>query len=279
LITPGNLATGGAATIFDYTNQVVNVTPPGSNFPSAGTYNTLLRYRSKLFDVANADLLSDMPKKYIKSISDESMIVRRTFDAQTVSSDSISITLPENEQFESITDEAYTVTVLAGTNGTHPVGDQITLDTVTTSALGYTSFTSADRTTLQIENLTNITSVKVTATVSKNVTVRKTKSGNEMFVLKVTNTTANLDKQNYNLTYSNLYGTRIEDKELSLGLTDSYRLHAVYESNDDDDPVLPSVILVEPVFFANGTIVTGRTSKSRAKVVDFASGSLKLSLV
>ena len=279
LITPGNLATGGTATIFNYLTQVVNVTPPSSNFPSAGTYNTLLRYRTKLFDVANADLLSDMPKKYIKSISDESMIVRRTFDAQTVSSDSISITLPENEQFESITDEAYTVTVLAGTNSTHPVGDQITLDTVTTSALGYISFTSADRTTLQVENLTNITSVKVTATVSKNVTVRKTKSGNEMFVLKVTNTTANLDKQNYSLTYSNLYGTRIEDKELSLGLTDSYRLHAVYESNDDNDPILPSVVLVEPVFFANGTIVTGRTSKSRAKVVDFASGSLKLSLV
>ncbi len=279
IITPGDLAAGGSASIFDYANQVVNVTPPSSNFPSAGTYNTLLRYRTKLFDVANADLLSDMPKKYIKSISDESMIVRRTFDAQTVSSDSISITLPENEQFESITDEAYTVTVLAGTNGTHPVGDQITLDTVTTSALGYISFTSADRTTLQIENLTNITSVKVTATVSKNVTVRKTKSGNEMFVLKVTNTTSNLDKQNYNLTYSNLYGTRIEDKELSLGLTDSYRLHAVYESNDDNDPIIPSVVLVEPVFFANGTIVTGRTSKSRAKVVDFASGSLKLSLV
>ncbi|MEC8552581.1 MAG: hypothetical protein VXY93_18955, partial [Pseudomonadota bacterium] len=201
-----------------------------------------------------------------KSISDESMIVRRTFDAQTVASNSISITLPENEQFQAISDENYTFTVLAGSNATHPVGDQITINTTNSGAIGYTTFTSSDRTTLQIENLTSITSIKVTATISKNVTTRKTKSGNQMFVLKVNKTTQDLDKQNYNLTYSNLYGTRIQDRDISLGLVDCYRLHAVYESLDDNDPVIPSVTLVEPTFFATGTIVTGRTSKARAKV-------------
>ena len=278
IVDPADIANTGIDTIFNYQSQVVKVTP-GAPAPSAGSYNALVRYRNKLNDIENADLLSDMPKKYVKSISDESMIVRRTFDAQTVASNAISITLPENEQFESISDENYTFTVLAGSNATHPVGDQITIDTINTGALGYTTFTSSDRTTLQINNLTNITSVKVTATVSKNVTARKTKSGNKMFVLKVNKTVENLDKQNYSLVYSNLYGTRIQDKELSLGLTDCYRLHAVYESNDNNDPVIPSATLVEPVFFATGTIVTGRTSKARAKVVDFSSGSLKLSLV
>ena len=72
-----------------------------------------------------------MPKPYVKSISDESMVVRRTFDAQTVSSGSISITLPENEQFEALSNQNYTFTVLAGsTNGTYPVGDQIPIVTV-----------------------------------------------------------------------------------------------------------------------------------------------------
>ena len=100
-----------------------------------------------------------------------------------------------------------------------------------------------------------------------------------MFVIKVNKTIENLDKQNYGLVYSNLYGTRVQDRDLSLGLVDSYRLHAVYESLDDNDPVIPSVTLVEPTFFATGTIVTGRTSKARAKVVAFSSGTLKLSLV
>ena len=279
-INPTSLTGSQISTIFDYQAQTVNVTPgPGGAAPSAGTYSALLRQRSRLNNVQNADLLSEMPKKYIKSISDESMIVRRTFDAQTVASNSISITLPENEQFQAISDANYTLTVLAGTNSTHPVGDQITINTVSSGTIGYTTFTSSDRTTIQIDNLTNITSIKVTATISKNVTQRKTKSGQQMFVIKTIKTIENLDKQNYNLTYSNLYGTRIQDRDLSLGLVDAYRLHAVYESNDDNDPVLPSVTLVEPTFFATGTIVTGRTSKARAKVVAFSSGTLKLSLV
>ena len=58
-----------------------------------------------------------------------------------------------------------------------------------------------------------------------------------------------------------------------------YKIHAVYESLDDNDPVLPSITLVEPTFFATGTIVTGKTSKARARVVDFNSSTLKLTIV
>ena len=220
-----------------------------------------------------------MPKPYVKSISDESMVVRRTFDAQTVSSGSISITLPENEQFEALSNQNYTFTVLAGSNSTHPVGDQIPIVTSGSGNLGYTTFTSSDRTTIQMDNLSNITSVKVTASISKNVTQRKTKSSQKMFVLKVNKTTLNLDKQNYNLAYSTLYGTRVQDQDISLGLTDAYKIHAVYESLDDSDPVIPSITLVEPTFFATGTVVTGKTSKARARVVDFNSSTLKLTIV
>ena len=284
-VNPNSLPTTGIGSIFDYTastGQTVKVTPPGGGAaPSAGTYTSLLRYRARLNDAQNADLFSPMPKKYVKSISDESMVVRRTFDSQTVASSSISITLPENEQFQAITNENYTMTVMAvsGSGSPPAVGSELPLNTTNSGALSYTTFTSSDRTTLQVDNLTDITSVKVTGTISKNVTTRKTKSGNQMFVLKVDKTIQDLDKQNYNLVYSNLYGNRIEDRDVSLGLADCYRLHAVYESLDDNDPILPSVTLVEPVFFATGSIVTGKTSKARAKVVDFASGNLKLTLV
>ena len=278
-INPTTLNTTNSTTIFDYNNQKVNVTPPGSNFPAAGTYTALLRYRAALQGREDAQLLSKMPKPFIKSISDESMNVRRTFDSQTVASNSISITLPENEQFVALSNANYTFTVMGGTNGTYPVGDQIPIDTTTSGNLGYTTFTSADRTTIQIDNLTNITSVKVTATISKNVTARKTKSQQKMFVLKVNKTIDNLDKQNYGLVYSGLYGTRIQDQEISLGLVDAYKIHAIYESNDDNDPVVPSLTLVEPTFFATGSIVTGSTSKARASVVDFNSSTLKLTIV
>ena len=190
------------STIFDYAAQTVNVTPgAGSAAPSAGDYTGLLRQRVKLNNILNSDLLSAMPKKYIKSISDESMKVRRTFDARSVASNSVSITLPANEQFEAINDANYTITVLAGSNSTHPVGDQVTINTTNSSAVGYTT-RATGLSTLNIENLTNITSIKVTATISKNVTTKKTKAGQQMFVLKVNKTIENLDKQNFGLLLS-----------------------------------------------------------------------------
>ena len=276
-VDPTNLGGFSTSNIFNYANQTVLVTP-SSTAPTAGTYTVLARYRSKLLGTDNADLLSPMPKKYVKSISDESMIVRRTFDAQTAAANAISITLPENEQFISLSNTAYDITVLASTNGSYPVGTNIPVELSASGAVGYTTL-NVDRTTLTIANLTNITSCKITASISKNVTQRKTKSSNQMFVLKVTNTVKNNDKQNYGLTYSNIYGTRIEDRDLSLGLCDSYRLHAVYESNDDNDPVIPNITLVEPVFFGVGTVVSGQSSNARAKVVEFSSSSLKLSVV
>ena len=279
-VSTTDLTGTGPEYIFDFAAQRVNVTPPSSNAPTAGDYTSLIRYRAALFGSnENSDLLTRMPKPYIKSISDESMTVRRTFDGQTVSANSVSITLPENEQFSAISDENFTFTVLSGTNVTYPVGSQIPIDTTNTGALGYATFTSSDRTTIQINNLSNITAIKVTGTISKNVTQRKTKSAQKMFVMKVNKTIKELDKQNYNLSYLNIYGTRIEDQEISLGLKDAYTLHAVYESLDDNDPVIPSVTLVEPKFFEVGSVVTGKTSKARAKVVEFASGSLKLSVV
>ena len=281
LVTPANLATANVGNIFNYGAQTVNVTPgAGGAAPSAGVYTSAVRYRARIEGIENADLFSPMPKSYIASISDESCIVRRTFDAQAVSTGALSITLPENEQFQAISDNNITVTVLASTNGTHPVGDQVPLLTGAGNSgnLGYTTL-SGDQATLSFANLTNITSVKVTATISKNVTLKKTKTLTKMFVLKVNKTTEDLDKQLYGLTNSNLYGTRIQDDELSLGLVDAYKVHAIYESENDNDPVIPSIVLVEPTFFDTGTIVTGVTSGAKARVVDFNSSTLKLSVV
>ena len=171
-VDPTNLASSNESTIFTYSTQIVNVTPgAGAAGPTGGTYNTLLRYRAKLWETEKATLLKTMPKPYVKSISDESMVVRRTFDSQTVAANAISITLPENEQFQAITNSSYSFTVMGSSSSAYPAGAQIPIDTVNTGAIGYTTFTSADRTTIQITNLDvtgdagAITSVKVTASV------------------------------------------------------------------------------------------------------------------
>ena len=67
------------------------------------------------------------------------------------------------------------------------------------------SFTSSDRTTIQMDNLTNITSVKVTASISKNVTQKDKISSPDVCSERSNKTIENLDKQNYGLTYSEVW--------------------------------------------------------------------------
>ena len=80
----------------------------------------------------------------------------------------------------------------------------------------------------------------------------------------------------YGLAFGNLYGTRIEDEEISFALNDVYKVHAVYESTDDNDAQVPYVVLTENVFFDNGSVVVGRTSGARARVVSFNSNNNRL---
>ena len=272
-VNPAALGTTNYTNIINTTTQVA--TCIAANAPADGTYSPVLRFRPSLQGRENADLFSPMPRESIKSISDESMTVRRTFDNISISSNAFTVTLPENEQFSSISRENYTLVVTGGSG----VGDVIEVQDTASGVAGYATFTSSDRTTLQVTGLTAVTSVKLTATISKNVTTKKIKSSNSMFVLKVFKTIQELDNQLFGLQYSNLYGTRIEDKEISLGLPDGYRLRAVYESYDDNDPVIPSMQLVEPAFFAVGSVIVGRTSGARGLVVDFASTTLRLTFV
>lgn len=263
--------------IFNYSSQQIKVTTSAGFTPTAGTqYNPVIRFRPQLSGTNNGDLFTEMPKAAIRSLSDESAFVKRTYEAQ-VTSNSFSISLAENEQFASIDTDSYHLVVTGGTG----VGNVIVIQDDVPGNAAYASFNTSGtpRTTLTVSNLTGITSVRLYATVSRNVLIEKIKNANKMSVFKVNRTSKQSDQIPFGLAYSNLYGTRIEDSEISLGIKDVYKLHAVYESYDDNEAVLPSVTLVESAFFAVGTIVTGKTSGAKGIVIDFNPTTLKLSLV
>lgn len=54
------------------------------------------------------------------------------------------------------------------------------------------------------------------------------------------------------LTYSNLYGTRVQDDEISLNIPDVMKILGIYESNDMTDPDLPTITLAS-ISGPNGT--------------------------
>ena len=121
--------------------------------------------------------------------------------------------------------------------------------------------------------------VTLTAAVSVNTVSKKIKTAAKMRTMKVIRTRNQNDVLNYGLSFGNLYGTRIEDEEISFALNDVYKLHAVYESTDEQDAQVPYVVLTENVYFDNGSVVVGRTSNARGRVVSFNSNNNRLYLV
>ena len=214
----------------------------------------------------------------MRSIADESFFVYRTFNNKTVVSGGVTVSLPESEQFASLDDENYILTILAESGSAYSVGDNLNIDALNDAGTLTVTF-GADRQSVTIDGLTGVTTVKLTALVSKNIVSKKIKTASKMRAMKVIRTRLNNDQQKYGLAYGNLYGTRIEDEEISFALNDVYKIHAVYESENDSDATPPYLTLTESTFFDNGTVVIGRTSGARGRVIQFINSTLRLYIV
>ena len=253
-------------------------------------YDRVGRLRPRVFlkNYQNGNLTIDMPKESIKSISDESFTVYRTYNAQSINNGGTTITLGENEQFETFSNDNFVVTIDTGGGSNNDYagpGTKIDMEAAVNAGTIAISF-GADRQTATLTSpgaagtgLKSITSIKATVALSKSVVQRKIKTASKMQCLAVNKTRTKQDQQLFGLGYSNKYGTRIEDEEITFGLNDVYKIHAVYESLDGEAAKVPYVTLVETAFFATGTLVEGGTSGARARVVDFVSSALKLYLV
>tara|TARA_Y100000004_G_scaffold130685_1_gene147367 strand:+ start:782 stop:8344 length:7563 start_codon:yes stop_codon:yes gene_type:complete len=279
----GNAHTGSTTNnyVFDYLTQrarLENSLAKGT--VDNGEYSTLVRMRPFVFqkDYQNGELTIDAPRTSMKSISDESFFVFRTFNNKTVVSGGITVTLPESEQFAALDTENYILTILSESGSAYSVGENLDIDTLNDNGVLTVTF-GADRQSVTIDGLANVNTVKLTALVSKNIVTKKIKTAAKMRAMKVIRTRLQRDQQKYGLAYGNLYGTRIEDEEISFALNDVYKIHAVYESENDSDATAPYMVLSESTFFDNGSVVIGRSSGARGRVIQFINSTLRLYFV
>lgn len=237
---------------------------------SNGTYNTLYRKRPQIKDKQTADLLIEMPKSSIKAVSDESVIVARSFDNITVTgSNNFTITLPSDEQFLAYDKDHYMLISLAPTAGTIiDISDKISFNS-----------SGTPRTSLTVSSLSGYTSVRLIASLSKNQVEKKIKTATKMNVMKVDRTAITGDVTKFGLSYGSIYGTRIQDDEIALGATDCYQLHAVYESTNDSLPTVPKILMQDAAFFKKGTLITGKTSGAKGLVINFSGVTLACEFV
>ena len=77
---------------------------------------------------------------------------------------------------------------------------------------------------------------------------------------------------NDGLTYSTIYGTRVQDRKISLGICDVARVQAIFESSSANNPQLPKIILVDlnatVTNALKGETIVGETSGASAVFVE-----------
>ena len=295
--TANNRKNTGLTPVFDFGSQEAKIDTTltkGSVTDAEYPATQVTRLRPYFTEKLNRDgeLAIDMPKRAIKSVADESFITIKTFANKPLSSGDVTFTLPENEQFTTLDGENYNLTITVGANDNTgygwAVGTNLDIENESEKqnpTIGV-SF-GANRQSLQVTGLNdgsggtvnNISQVTLTAAVSVNTVSKKIKTAAKMRTMKVIRTRNQNDVINYGLAYGNLYGTRIEDEELSFALNDVYALHAVFESADDEDAKVPFITLTENVYFDPGSVVIGRTSNARARVVSFNAANNRLYVV
>ena len=85
---------------------------------------------------------------------------------------------------------------------------------------------------------------------------------------------------NDGLTTSSIYGTRVQDQEISLNVPDVLRVHAIFESNSTSDPLLPKITLInKSASLTNaiqGELVIGDDSGATARVVTKTANNVEI---
>ena len=205
-------------------------------------------------------LVFRMPKRIIKTlkttdnsgVSDSQITIRKQFVGTSNSSGAVSFSAGANESFVSFAEKDYSMTILTAGGGTGAQGDLVSLSGKL-SATGGSTLTVTDNTILG-----NAAKVKFIGTVLKTAVDPRLKTTNLMKQVKVLATDAD-----------GAYGVRADDKEISLGRADVYRLQAVYDSEDTStDASVPQMTISNITgTFTRGEKITGGTSRAKGRML------------
>ena len=219
----------------------------------------------------NGGLYANIGSSNIASVnlSDSNLIVTKQITEESTDA-SGSMTIPitstgiSSAFFESFDAERYGVFYQDGTI------EDLTSDQFTLGS-GGTQVTITGLTPSQSSNVT------VNTTVKKNNIKNKKKEYTRSEKINITNTNSGVSTSISGLTTSRFYGTRVEDREISLNLPDVVKVIAVYESYDSNAPTLDSIELPSGLALDSNSIlgerVVGRDNGAIAQVVTRSSAT------
>lgn len=268
-------------------NKVISVSVGGTNFSITGittvdgvcdgsistipiTTNNIVKISSQVNN-QNTSLLTNLNSNYVASLNliENEIIQRRVFSNNIVSGNSVSINVDSSDvdiYFESFDEDRFVITYADGSIEPMRV-DKYNLST--------------DGKTLTFNGLSKASGTcDIIATVKNLKPNSKQKKFNKVSTLSVTN--SNLVSSgigtttlNDGLTYSQVYGTRVQDEEICLNVSDVVRVIAIYESYDANDAQFPTLQLGSfsgatntNLDFTIGERIVGETSGAVGIIID-----------
>ena len=266
-----NVSADGKTITLDSTQDVPGICE-GSNISGFSTSSTFRIKAPKLQD-KNSSIFTKLPRENIATVdtSNSNLIITSQISNQSVSGKALTITSQAalnassgvtSAFFEPFDEEKYSITYQDGT--IEPLtSDQVTI----TNSGNDITFTGLKETTAS-EVTVNVTLKKVGAT-------SKSKDYLRSEQLEVTRTVG--VSTNGNLTQSNAYGLRIEDRDISLNVPDVIKIHAVYESKDTATPTLDGLTFVSGLSLNTkaviGEKIVGTDSRAIGQIVSSPSAT------
>ena len=229
--------------------------------------NNINKIQSSI-DINDSSLVTLLPNLNVSSIdlSNNTILQRKQYSNVSFSGNELSVQVTEEDLFFADFDEDnFLITYSDGSLET--IRSQMYSLSGDGKTLTFANLSKSSGTANVIVTLVNNepNSIKKNLNALSSITINKsiyTQSG-------IGTTTLN-----DGLTYNPYYGLRVQDKEISLNVPEVIRVFAVYESSDQNDPVLPSLSLssFNGVFtstsqFNPGDIFRGSISNAVAMVV------------
>ena len=210
------------------TSNVV-VLKPSFSIKNRGSFLNLLKYR----DISSVDLTQ----------GDIEITYQFTVDA---SSGSFTIDLDSIADFQDQPDVRWKAFSTGNYKFVNSSGQVIPISSgniiIANRVLTVTGINAARIGVTGTTNSTLIASLDKQSIKSK---VKKFNSIGDLTISRSRNSSAGIGTTTLNngLTYSTVYGTRVEDDKISLNVPDVFRVYGIYESSNENDPVLPTLTL------------------------------------
>ncbi len=232
-------------------NQTATLVSPGATGNFQGN---VTRRRVNIVNQDQTASIFSWPRDWVEAHRPDQVKVRRQ-KVVTVASNSFQLSVSSSESFDSNTPNTDDLTISVIERGTNTGGNAKSAGSLL-NIEDYTVTPGSNTLTISGFHADDDNAVlKVTYTVDINTPVNRDKTLNKNRCLKVSTSS------------TTFYGTQYTNKDISLGVSDAFKIRGIYEGVDGT-PVTPSATFtVTSGTFAEHETIVGQTSDARAVMV------------